>query len=579
MRDLPPPSPLLRPTQEISPRSRYSPPKASTEPENDFKPTLQLQTRSQNENGRSELQQRVAAYESKTAVSSAPPVQKFGDTWVAASVIGRGSGSDAELRPLPGGDVLRDSVQRMFDKGPDSRTTSTSDSGPSRSDSEATARIKAWQPTTERDLSIFSRSGSKRSQNSNYSYSTDSPTVSDHDQPGPSDILMGYTQPDTVLSFDMNDLNPSRSASQVRRTSTILGGDEGTIKRRGGNLTVVEEGSDDGMTEAMRAATHISHVTFPKPTIGAGTGTPRLNFSNRNGHGTLTPIPSVSHSTTESEETATMVTPKTAQSTVTTHTLDESVLDKLESHTSEHGQISKKVDGVQTELQAAIASLSTILAHSKILSDPLRAPVPKALDDRLSSLGLDLKGIENSIQLSNLPKSRESIIDESQLPEIHSKLDTIAKACEAILARNAEANIASSIKQEPSTATTAKRPPRPAKKGSLNLTTDPDDEKMAGEEVSQIMAQLTGGSSKSKASPRLGGLQVLHNASAPNSPKPSTPDAVTQQVGEVLGLVKEIKEGRVMQTQQTTDIARCKFNSLGPAFYWCVRYNGANVSS
>ena len=559
----------MRPTQEISPRSRYSPPKALSEPENDFKPSLQLQSRSQNENGRSEIQQRVAAYESKTAISSAPPVQKFGDTWVAASVIGRGSGSDAELRPLPAGDVLRDSVQRMFDKGPDTRPTSTSDAGPSRSDSEATARIKAWQPTTERDLSIFSRSGSKRSQTSNYNYNhnidSENPTVSDHDQPGPSDILMGYAQPDTVLSFDMNDLNPSRSASQVRRTSTIVGGDEPTIKRRGGNLTVVEEGSDDGMTEAMRAATHISHVTFPKPTIGAGNGngTAALNFPSRHRNGTLTPIPSVSHSTTESEETATMVTPKTAQSTITTHTLDESVLDKLESHTSEHGQISKKVDGVQTELQSAISALSTILAHSKILSDPLKAPIPKALDDRLSSLGLDLKGIENSIQLSNLPKSRESIIDENQLPEIHAKLDTIAKACEAILARNAEANTASSNKQEPSitetTVTAAKRPPMPAKKGSLNLTTDPDDEKKAGEEVSQIMAQLTGGSNK--ASPRLGGLQVLHNASAPNSPKPSTPDAVTQQVGEVLGLVKEIKEGRVMQTQQTTDIARCKSKS------------------
>ena len=457
--------------------------------------------------------------------------------------------------------MLRDSVQRMFDKGPDSRA----DGGPSRSDSEATARIKAWQPTTERDLSIFSRSGSKRSQNS------DHVTSIDRHQPGPSDILMAYTQPDTVLSFDMNDLNPSRSASQVRRTSTIVGTDEATIKRRGGNLTVVDEVSDDGMTEAMRAATHISHVTFPKPTIGAAGatsgGTPALNFTNRGRGGALTPIPSVSHSATESEENTTMATPKTAQSTFTTHTLDEGVLEKLDSHTSEHGLISKKVDGVQTELQSAITALSTILAHSKILSDPLKAPVPKALDDRLSSLGLDLKGIENSIQLANLPKSRETnVIEESQLPEIHSKLDTIAKACEAILARNT-AVTASSVKQDSTSpastpltaeAGTMKRPPMPAKRGSLNLTTDPDDEKKATEEVSQIMAQLTGGSTK--ASPRLGGLQVLHNASAPNSPRPSSsgPDAVTQQVGEVLGLVKEIKEGRVMQTQQTTDIARCE---------------------
>ena len=35
-------------------------------------------------------------------------------------------------------------------------------------------------------------------------------------------------------------------------------------------------------------------------------------------------------------------------------------------------------------------------------------------------------------------------------------------------------------------------------------------------------------------------------------------EGTRQQVGEVLGLVKELKDARNMQTQRTTDIARCK---------------------
>ena len=35
---------------------------------------------------------------------------------------------------------------------------------------------------------------------------------------------------------------------------------------------------------------------------------------------------------------------------------------------------------------------------------------------------------------------------------------------------------------------------------------------------------------------------------------------VKKQVVEVLGLVKELKEARVLQTQQTTDIARCEWS-------------------
>jgi hypothetical protein len=355
-----------------------------------------------------------------------------------------------------------------------------------------------------------------------------------------------YNKADTVLSFDPNDLNPSRSASQVRRSSTILGGSV-PVKQRVAALAAVDEKSDDGMTEAMRAATHISHITFPKPSV-----------STDHGHGhldrTMTPMPSVSHSSTGSEEPTTMATPRTARSTVTmASSLDQTVLAHMENYSNDHGKLLKQVDGVQMDLRSAIVSLSTLLAQSKVLADPTQAPVPKALDDRLTSLGLDIKGIETAFQLSNLATSRQAS-EDPKLPEIHSKLDQIAKACEDILARNntTESKFVNAV-------------PTPQKRGSLGLTSDPEGEKMAGEEVAQIMAQLTGGSSK--ASPRLGGLQVLHPSTTGN-PKVSTagglgsPDAVTQQVGEVLGLVKELKEARVVQTQQTTDMARCEYPSI-----------------
>ena len=511
-RELPPPSPVMdrRPTSHVQTASlaSFPFPDAANDPDS---------------SGLSDFEHRINAMEKS---SSAPPVQKIGDTWVAASQLGRGSFSLSDTEARAPRDNLRDSVQRMFDAGPD--VTLALGPAPSRSDSEATARIKAWQPVTERDLSIFSRSGTTRSEPS-----TDPTTVS-----RPMDLdSRTYTKTDTVLSFDPNDLNPSRSASQVRRTSTLLGA-EGTVKRRVAALTVVDERSDDGMTEAIKAATQISHVTFPKPSVS-------LDHTHRS----LTPIPSVSHSSAGSEVPTTMATPHTARSTVTmASSIDQTVLAHMDTHSTDHDKLSKQVDGVQVDLRSAILSLSTLLAQSKVLSDPAQAPVPKALDDRLTVLGLDIKGIENAFQLSNLASSRQPT-EDPKLPEIHDKLDSIAKACEDILARSR---------------TTGPTPlPIPTKRGSLGLASDPEGEKQAGEEVAQIMAQLTGGSTKGKASPRLGGLQVLHS-SAPNSPllptttrAGGTPDEVTQQVGEVLGLVKELKEARVVQTQQTTDMARC----------------------
>lgn len=561
-RDLPPPSPVMNVDQDLKPdfdndHDKRHPSRAQTAslasfpfPESGHKAHSSL----------SNFEQRIRSMEARgTGGSSAPSVQKVGDTWVAASDLGRGSMSDIGLGIPPAlapalraeGDDLRNSVQRMFDTGPDVplqlHLVAGQGSGPSRSDSEATERIKAWQPATERELSIFSRSGTGRSQASASPMSVNRHAEMEMES-------QAYGKADTVLSFDPNDLNPSRSASQVRRTSTLLGGNLPN-RARGGTLTVVEERSDDGMTEGMRAATHISHVTFPKPTVSLGHGD-NGDASNR----TLTPIPSASHSSTASEETATMATPHTAGSTITAlSSIDQTVLGHMENHTSDHGKLSKQVDGVQLDLRAAIVSLSTLLAQSKALSDPLKAPVPKALDDRLISLGLDIKGMESAIHLSNLATSRQPT-EDPKLPEIHAKLDSIAKACEEILAKHQSASATAADIAGQHGLPQAKRPAMPEKRGSLGLTSDPEAEKKAGEEVAQIMAQLTGGSTK--ASPRLGGLQVLHS-SAPNSPAltsataAGSPDGVTQQITEVLGLVKELKDARVIQTQQITDMARC----------------------
>lgn len=560
MPDLPPPSPLM--AQDIPMQSASM---TTTKDAYDFPGSDDIAPPPQAQGlpVQTDLQRRISEYETKTAASSAPPVQKFGDTWVATSVVGRGSGSEVDLRPLPaGGADLRDSVQRMFDHGPDTDIKAAVPvvAGPSRSDSEATARIKAWQPVTERELSIFSRTQSQRARA----------------DAGTEIVGSQVHQPDTVLSFDPNDLNPSRSASQVRRNPTVIA-DSAPAWRRGGNLTVVEERSDadDGMTEAMRAPpTHISHVTFPKPTV-----TTALNIPHR----LLTPIPSVScsSSTEHSGESTAMVTPRTAQSTLTLQTLDESVLDKLSVHSAEHTQLAKQVDGMQTGLQTAVTSLAALVATSQIMSDPTKAPVPKALEDKLSSLGLDVKGLENALQLSTLASTRQAVAEEPKLVDIHVKLDAITKTCEDILAKHqaqasvpsgaaiAGANANTSLASPPlatslldkSTVPSDVKPqrPQPQKRGSLNLPTDPDDEKQAGEEVAQIMTQLTGGSNK--ASPRLGGIQVLHNA-APGSPNTAAgatpiPEMVKEQVTEVLSLVRDLKEGRAMQTQQTTDIARC----------------------
>ncbi|WVR09459.1 hypothetical protein IAU60_006526 [Kwoniella sp. DSM 27419] len=543
--------------------------------------------------------------------SHPPPVQKMGDEWVAGSSLDMPT-SDLGLLPVPPADKgpgasdtitpsyaspgpqntlrLRDSVQRMFDMGPDldlSLDRPNTPSGRSQS-SEMSERIKAWQPSSSghghEDLSapVFSRTNSGRS---------------DKHQ---ADVE--YRATETMLSFDPADLNPSRSASQVRRpASTVI--HEDRTKRYGmvGVMPVLDERSTEGgnpeSTVAKTVApTHISHVTFPKPAVGGVQMTAHPSAAP----GLPTIRSSATSSSCETRPSTEMQTPRTdtrPSSITTLSSVDPTVLAKLDTHSNEHGTLTRKIDGVQGDLHTIITSLGGLVQQTKS-AQTAELAVPKLLDDKLSTIQLDVKNIENALQLSQLAVPRiPSPSTDDKMAEVHQKLDNIAKLCQEVLTRGISA-AASTTAIAANTSENSKAGDSRNTVGTTLSVSPSQEEKSAGEEVAQIMADLTGGSSKN--SPRLVGLQVLHNVSAPPSPKPSAsavvppstpplapladggkvtlPDEVTKQVGEVLGLVTELKEARSLQTQQTTDIARY-LNELNTWLEKFVHTSSSELSS
>ncbi|WWD19242.1 hypothetical protein CI109_103700 [Kwoniella shandongensis] len=573
-----------------------------------------------------DFQTRLYNLEAKSSgASSAPPVQKVGDTWVAASALGAPN-SDVEtprpdLAKKDSPDALRNSVQRMFETGPDidhdgdiemnSQPRATTEppqlpplspiykaSSSQGGHSAMSERIKAWQPTatdTERELSIFSRTSSKRSTASADRISVNVP-YSEIDREN------GFPKSETALSFDPNDLNPSRSASQVRRAPSAVAEDRprryGMVGGRKDTMPmpVLEERSMDGMSGSgsgfeddmlAKPPTHISHVTFPKPSVGGIVHIPSQAIGNCDGGSRqqrqLSTIPSAPTSSCETGPSTEMQTPRTGHSSITTvlSATDPTVIAKLDDHSNEHSTLAKQIDGVSVDLHRIISSLGGLVESTK---NPI---VPKNLDDKLNTIGLDVKGIENALQLSQLATNRQlsSAVQTEEMGEMHNKLDNIAKLCEQLLSSKQGTSAVASmgvgagaaalgladVKMEETrsettpggTATNAVNT-----KGSTLSVSNSDEVKNAGEEVAQIMADLTGGSTK--PSPRLGGIQVLHNISNPPSPSPASADGAaasssdtgalsaeaTKQVGEVLALVTELKEARSIQTQQTTDIAR-----------------------
>lgn len=394
-------------------------------------------------------------------IRSPPPVQKIGDTWVAASALG---GSEIGIHGRQDNTTeLRDSVQRLFDtaanRGSAEGEQELAASLPQR-EPGTTERIKAWQPDTEHDLSIFraSSSSSKRLR--------------------PSELGMRIPKTETVLSFDPADLNPSRSASQVRRNPTIKKDDDTPahepFRRWGRALSPVMDERERDVDEvttatALRAPTHISHVTFPKPTVGGF----RM--------GALPPIAASSESCeSDSSASAILQTPRTAETVLTSVSGESTVLAKLDSHSTEHDVLSKQMVGVQGDLRTVLTSLSTLVTQA-------RSPTmsQEVTTDKLDTLQLDVKALENAISLSSLTAPR-SAPEEPKLPEIHAKLDSIAKLCEDLLARGTATPKGAAVAAVATGSDANKSPLIPG--GPLEANAE--EEKSAGEEVAQIMADL-----------------------------------------------------------------------------------------
>lgn len=305
--------------------------------------------------------------------ADADTVQKFGDTWVAASALGP---SDV------GNPALRESVQHMFELRPDRSVVS----------------------------------------------------MDPHDE-------IGLPHSDSTLSFDPNDLNPSRSASQVRRKSTVLGGrteinaPPPIAEER--PSTILEERPSDLSINRLPALTHISHVTFPRPSIKQQ------------------PMPSLS-SASSTDHTGESSTPASSMTSVSM--ADPTVIAKLDSHSTEHGTLSKQVDNVQVDLRRIIGSLTALVSQS-------------AFNEKVDSIRLDVQGVETALQLSGLAAGRQTSQDQ-----LHAKIDNIARLCEDVLARSNNADI--------------KPVPEPEAIGLASVqvkATPGEEEDKAGQEVAQIM--------------------------------------------------------------------------------------------
>jgi hypothetical protein len=371
----------------------------------------------------SEFQLRIAHQEAKTAGASAQPVQKVGDMWVAASGalrIASGSGTveghqSTEEQP---GD-LRDSVKRMFEdaqsEGPDLRDS--------------------WQPVSERELSIFSKADSKLS-------ATSPPPT--EPMGSPYSGLDYKRSSGTELSFDPNDLNPSRSASQVRRApSTIVG----TLRALGNGAPPMARLDE----VSSRAPSLITRMTFPKPVV-AGV-IPR----------TATP------SGSSSEETY-LPTPRTFEATTATTFDDTRLISKMESHSQEHAAIATQVDGLHVNLDAVLASLA-ILAKQQVAEQDQPT---RAIEDKLSSLQLDFRGVQDALQFNTLAAQREQA-PSTDLGEVNVKLDAITRLCEEALARH-------------SSATAEVTSPSPSASAFIVSV---EEEKKGGEEVANIMVPVS----------------------------------------------------------------------------------------
>lgn len=208
---------------------------------------------------------------------SFPSIQKVGDQWVAEGPLHTLSNDLESLRSRPRlreDSPLRESVSLMFaDKLP-SQTPPRQSSvqqpevgrSTSHASSEASQRILEWQAPVQnrKELSV-----SAQSELLPTSFLSSGIDVGSATMP----------HSDTMLSFDSEDLNPSRSASQVGRVPTDVDMGEITPKqtRTAGGGEVRSKAaawearsalSSEQTPDPFGAPTHISRITFPKPFVG-----------------------------------------------------------------------------------------------------------------------------------------------------------------------------------------------------------------------------------------------------------------------------------------------------------------------
>lgn len=208
---------------------------------------------------------------------SLPSIQKVGDEWVAGGPL-HTLNNDLESprsRPrLKEDSPLRESVSLMFaDKDPSQTPRRQSsvqqpevERSTSHASSEASQRILEWQAPVQNQKGL---STCARSRLPPTSFLT----------PGIDVESTAMPHSDTMLSFDSEDLNPSRSASQVGRAPTDVDRGEitpkqtktegrGEVKSRAAAWEARSALSSEQELDPFGAPTHISRITFPKPSVG-----------------------------------------------------------------------------------------------------------------------------------------------------------------------------------------------------------------------------------------------------------------------------------------------------------------------
>lgn len=280
-----------------------------------------------------------------------------------------------------------------------------------------------YPPATERELSIFSQAALTSAQQLPRDRAR-IPSVFDVEP-----IAIGKSPPpstECVLDFDPADLNPSRSASQVRRPvcepttmagAASFGVEEQAFSERQPGL------EDENAVVLNRQLTHISRVTFPEPKIPSAISRPRQS-----------PLPS---HVDIADRLATMLPGnETAQEDQRYPTPDagppsRSPPNKGDYAGEEEHRLAVKLQAIQTSLQDLASKVDCIVDGRDAINRSSPSDAAQ-LNGRLASIEVAVQDTKNTLLLSRLADerlSRPPVIDESGLSSIHDKLESILQSC------------------------------------------------------------------------------------------------------------------------------------------------------